>query len=138
VARDGPQIVDQRQPLLGCEMLDARVEAVTLERAREAEAIEAAAASVGEEPPRARERDRPALGTEHRSVLVHAIGGAVLDDQRYRPALLRRRRVRVGEVPRLRQVELEPAVGLARAYVHQRMARFLDPGIRDRGHVLAR
>src|SRR6266540_2239784 len=108
-------------------MFDAGVETVALERARETEAVEAAAPRVGEEPPGAGERDGLALRAQHRSVFAHAVRGAVLDDERDRPALLRRRGVRVGEVARLRQVELEPAVRIARADVQQRMARFLDP-----------
>src|SRR5258706_9457353 len=98
-------------------MFDPRVETVAFERAREAEAVEASAAGVRKEPPRARQRDDLALRAQDRSVLAHAVLGAVLDDQRYRPALLRRRRIRVGEVARLRKVELEPAIGIARADV---------------------
>ena len=95
MACERPEVVDERESLLRREMRDPSVEAVALEGAREAEAVEPSATRVREEPLRAGKPDGPAFLAQHRAMLAHALRGAVLDDERHRPPLRRRRGVRV-------------------------------------------
>src|SRR5438445_2503165 len=138
MACERPEVVDERESLLRREMRDPRVETVAFEGARETKAIEASAAGVREEPLRARKPDGRALVTQHRAMLAYALRGAVLDDEWHRPPLRRRRGVGVGEIARLRELELEAPVGVAGADVDERVPRFFDPRVRDLRDVLAR
>ena len=133
---EGPQVVEQREPLLGRELRDALVEEIAFGGRLETEPVEAAPARVREEPCCAHETDRLARMAQDEPLLANAVRGAVLDHHRHGPHLAGRLRARVREVAVLRELELERPARLLCADAHERMPWLVDPRVHDRRHVL--
>src|SRR5204862_2567446 len=122
-----PEVVEERETLLGGEMRDAFIEQIAFERRGEAESVEAASAAIRKEPPGVFEAQSLAFPSQHEALLFRAAGCPVLEHEGDRPHLTSRLGGRVRGVPLLGQLELGRAWGPLRAGVPQGVARSLDP-----------